>query len=146
MSMSRWEPFKEFMTLRQAMDRLFEDSVVRPTRMWGDGQTSGYLPMDVFTTKDAVVIRAAVPGANPDDVEITIEGSAVTIRGEIKVPSDQGTYLLQEQRHGPFSRTIELGMPVQADKADASFKQGILTLTIPKAEEIRPKVIKVKTA
>lgn len=145
MSISRWEPFKDFMTLRQAMDRLFEESVVRPVPMWGDGQSRRYLPLDVWATQDAIVVRASVPGANPKDVEITIEGSTVTIRGEIKVPQDQGTFLLQEQRYGPFARSIDLGMAVQADKADASFKDGVLTLTIPKAEEIKPKVIKVKT-
>lgn len=145
MSISRWEPFKDFMTLRQAMDRLFEESVVRPIPMWGDGQSRRHLPLDVWETPDAIVVRASVPGAKPDEVEITIEGSTVTIRGEIRVPQDEGTFLLQEQRYGPFARSIELNMPVQADQADASFKDGILTLTIPKAEEVKPRVIKVKT-
>ncbi|MBI4789403.1 MAG: Hsp20/alpha crystallin family protein [Chloroflexi bacterium] len=145
MSVSRWEPFKDSMTLRQAMDRLFEDSVVRPTRMWGDGPAGRTLPLDVYTTKDAIVLRASVPGVNSNDVEITIEGGTVTIRGETKPPAEEGTYLLQEQRYGPFARAVELGMPVQADKAEASFRDGVLTLTIPKAEEIKPKVIKVKS-
>lgn len=145
MSISRWEPFKDFMTLRQAMDRLFEESVVRPIPMWGDGQSRRHLPLDVWETPDAIVVRASVPGAKPDEVEITIEGGTVTIRGEIRVPQDEGTFLLQEQRYGPFARSIELNMPVQADQADASFKDGILTLTIPKAEEVKPRVIKVKT-
>ena len=144
MSISRWEPMKEFMTLRQAMDRLFEDSFVRPGRVL-DGSTATYLPLDVFTTKDAVVIRASVPGVNPDDVEITVEGSTVTIRGEIKPAAEDGTYLLQEQRYGPFARSIDLSIPVRADKAEAAFKNGLLTLTIPKAEEIKPKTISVKT-
>ena len=144
MSISRWEPMKDFMTLRQAMDRLFEDSFVRPGRVL-DGSTATYLPLDVFTTKDAVVIRASVPGVNPDDVEITVEGNTVTIRGEIKPATEDGTYLLQEQRYGPFARSVELAIPVQADKAEAAFKNGLLTLTIPKAEEIKPKVIKVKS-
>ena len=146
MSISRWEPFNDFLTLRQAMDRLFEDSVVRPTRMWGDGQPGGRtLSLDVYTTKAAIVIRASVPGVNPNDVEITIEGGTVTIRGETKPPAEEGTYLLQEQRYGPFARAVEVGMPIQADKAEASFKEGVLTLTIPKAEGIKPKVIKVKS-
>ena len=144
MSISRWEPFKEMMTLREAMDRLFEDSFVRPTRAMRDG-TSAYLPLDIYSTKDAVVIRASVPGVKPDDVEITIEGDTVTLRGEIKAPQEEGTFLLQEQRYGPFARSIELALPVQADKADAKFENGVLTLTIPKAEEIKPKVIKVKS-
>lgn len=145
MSVSRWEPFKDFMTLRQAMDRLFEDSFGRPTRMW-DGQSGAYLPLDVYTTQDEVVIRASVPGINPDEVEVTVEGSSVTIRGETKAPQGQSTYLLQEQRYGPFARSIEIGIPIQADKAEAKFENGVLTLTIPKAEEVKPKIIKVKAA
>jgi HSP20 family protein len=130
------------MTLRQAMDRLFEDSVVRPVRGFDGG--GSYLPLDIYTTKDAVVIRAAVPGIKPDDVEITVEGSTVTIRGEGKAPQEEGTFLLQEQRYGTFSRAIDLALPVQPDKAEAKFENGVLTLTIPKAEEIKPKIIKVK--
>jgi len=145
MSISRWEPFKEMLTLRQAMDRLFEDSFVRPTRFWGE-PAGAYLPLDIYTTKDAVVIRASVPGVKPEDVEITVEGSTVNIRGETKAPQEEGTFLLQEQRYGPFSRSIDLALPVQPDKAEARFENGVLTLTIPKAEEIKPRVIKVKSA
>lgn len=144
MSMSRWEPFKEMMTLRQAMDRLFEDSFVRAPRGFDGG--GNYLPLDVYTTKDAVVIRASVPGVKPDDVEVTVEGNTVTIRGETKVPQEEGTFLLQEQRYGSFARSIELAIPVQPEKAEAKFENGVLTLSIPKAEEIKPKVIKVKAA
>ena len=144
MSISRWEPFKEMMTLRQAMDRLFEDSVVRPVRGF-DGSAT-YLPLDIYTTKDAVIIRASVPGVRPDDVEVTVEGTTVTIRGETKTPQEEGAFLLQEQRYGPFARSIEIGIPVQADKAEAKFENGVLILSIPKAEEIKPKVIKVKSA
>ena len=132
------------MTLRQAMDRLFEDSFVRAPRGFDGG--ASYLPLDIYTTKDAVVIRASVPGVKPDEVEITVEGSTVTIRGETKVPQEEGTFLLQEQRYGSFARSIDLAIPVQPDKAEAKFENGVLTLTVPKAEEIKPKVIKVKTA
>lgn len=145
MSVSRWEPFKDFMTLRQAMDRLFEDSIVRPTRMWQEGQGTRHVPLDIWMTNDALVVRAAVPGVRPEDVEMTIEGSTLTIRGETKDPSEEErTYLVQENRYGPFSRSVELGIAVQADKAEASFRDGVLLLTIPKAEELKPKVIKVK--
>ena len=143
MSVSRWEPMNDLMTLRQAMDRLFEDSFVRPGRVI-DRSSAAHLPLDIYTTQDAVVVRASVPGVNPDDVDITIGGSRLTIRGETQPQTEDGSYLLQEQRYGPFARTIDLAMPVQADKAEASFNNGVLTLTIPKAEEIKPKIIKVK--
>lgn len=146
MSVSRWEPFKEFMTLRQAMDRLFEDSVVRPGRMWSEQSGRRYFPLDAYETPDAIVLRAALPGVQPDQVEISVEGNTVTIRGETKAPTEEVTYLLQEQRYGPFSRSLEIETPIQPDKAEASFKDGVLTLKIPKAEEAKPRVIKVKTS
>ena len=116
MSVTRWEPFRDFVTLRQAMDRLFEEAMVNPSRGW-DGQRGGYLPLDIYTTPDAIVIRASVPGVNPDDVEVTVEGNTVMIRGEIKPAKvdDGATWLVQEQRYGAFARTIDLAMPVQAD-------------------------------
>jgi HSP20 family protein len=144
MSMSRWEPMRDLMTLRQAMDHLFDESFVRPGRTL-EG-THAYLPVDISMTKDAVVIRASVPGINPDEVEISVAGSTVTIHGEIPALAEDGTCLLQENRYGSFSRSIDLALPVQAEKAEASFKNGVLTLTIPKAEEIKPKVIKIKSA
>ncbi len=144
MSISRWEPFKEMMTLREAMDRLFEDSFVRPVRA-GTLESRSYLPLDIYATKDAIVLRASVPGVKPDEVEITIEGTTVSIRGETKPPQEEGNFVLQEHRYGSFSRSIDLGIPIQPDKADAKFENGVLTLTIPKAEEIKPRVIKVKT-
>lgn len=145
MSISRWEPFKELMTLRQAMDRLFEDSVVRPTRRTaGSGQAT--LPVDLYETPEAIVVRASLPGLKPEEVDITMEGDNLTIRGETKAPTEEGTYLLQEQRYGSFSRTVELGTAIQPEKAVASFKHGVLTITIPKAEAAKPRVIKVKTA
>ncbi|MCI0477326.1 MAG: Hsp20/alpha crystallin family protein [Anaerolineales bacterium] len=144
-SLMRWDPFRDGLSLREAMDRLFEDSFVRPSRAAHES-TGAYLPLDIYTTKDAVVIRASVPGIKPDEVEITIEGNTITLRGEIKPSQEEGTFLLQEQRYGPFARSIELALPVQADKAEAKFENGVLALTIPKAEEIKPKIIKVKSA
>ncbi len=145
MSISRWEPFKDFMTLRQAMDRLFEDSIVRPARFLGEGPGRVTLPLDVYETRDTIIVRASLPGVKPEDVDVTMEGNTLTIRGEIKAPPEEGTYLLQEQRYGPFSRSLELGTAIQPEKAEASFHNGVLTLTIPKAEEAKPRVIKVKT-
>jgi len=145
MSISRWEPFKEFMTLRQAMDRIFEDSIIRPARLWGEGSGPVSLPLDVYETRDSIIVRTSLPGVKPEDVDITLEGSTLTIRGESKAPSEEGTFLLQEQRYGPFARTVELGTAVQPEKAEATFQNGVLTLTIPKAEEAKPRVIKVKT-
>jgi HSP20 family protein len=143
--LTRWRPWSEFMTLRQAMDHLFEDSFVRPGRTWRIVSRNGgaQVPVDMYSTEDEVVIKAAVPGVNPDDVEITIEGDTLTIKGETKASEDVD-YICQEHCYGPFARTFTLNVPIQTDKATAEFENGILTLTLPKAEEAKPKTIKIK--
>lgn len=140
-----WEPMSDLITLQQAMDRLFDEAWGRRGLGWRRGERVDLLPVDVYTTADEVVVQASVPGVDPNDVEITIEGETLTIKGERKPPLENVEYQIQERRHGPFARTLSLGVPVQADKAEATFDQGVLTLTIPKAEEVRPKVIKVKS-
>jgi len=146
MSISRWEPFKDLMTLREAMDRLFEDSFVRTGSRWATaGESRCALPLDVYITDEELVITAAVPGMDPKNVEITIEGDTLTIKGELEGPLNNVDYLMQERAYGKFSRTLRLNIPVQADKAEATFDKGVLTLVIPKQEEIKPKTIKVTT-
>jgi len=143
MSMVRWEPFKDLMTLREAMDRLFEDSMVRPGPRWTATEARCELPLDVYTTGEELVIVASVPGINPEDVEITIEGETLTIKGEIPGPVDNVSYAAQERPYGKFQRVLRLNIPVQADKAEATFDKGVMTLTLPKQEETKPRTIKI---
>jgi HSP20 family protein len=141
-----WEPFRDMMTLRQAMDHLFEDSFVRAFPRWNDGQRGTlYLPVDAYETDDEIVVNTSLPGMKPDDVEITFEADTLTIKGEIKPPIENVNYVIRERTFGPFARTLTFNVPVQADKAEATFESGVLTLTVPKAEEVRPRQIKVKT-
>jgi HSP20 family protein len=146
MAIQRWEPFSELMSLRQAMDRLFEDSFVRPsgslTRLGGVAAPA----LDVYQTADEVVVKAALPGVKPDDISIEITGDTLTIRGETKAEQEikKEDYLYQERRHGAFSRSVILPGQLKADKAEATLEEGILTLSIPKAEEAKPKAVKVK--
>jgi len=142
MSVSRWEPFGELVSLRDAMDRLFEDSFVRPAQAT-QGRAFA-LPVDAYATENELVIMASIPGVSPDDVQVTIEGDTLTIKGEFKPPLENVNYLFQERRFGPFYRQLKINIPVQADKAEAAFDKGVLTLTIPKAEELKPRQIKVK--
>lgn len=147
MTVMRWNPLREVMSLREAMDRLFEDSFVRPVRgWWGDGTPDRpfRLPLDVYTTPEEIVVTASLPGLTPDEVEISCEGDTVTIRGELRPPLENVDYLFQERPYGAFARTLTLNIPVEMDKAEAVFENGVLTLTLPKAEESKPKVIKVK--
>jgi len=143
MTISRWEPFRDMMTLREAMDRFIGESY-RPGR-WGSGVPTCQLPIDVYVTDEDVVISASVAGADPEKVDITLDGDTLTIKGEIKGPLDNVDYLVQERAYGTFSRTLRLNIPVQADKAEASFDKGVLTLVIPKQEAVRTRTIKVTT-
>ena len=147
MSIVRWEPFSDLMSLREAMDRLFEESFVRPGNRMLAADGSYELALDMFETDNEVIITASLPGVKPEDVDISITGDTLTIKGETKFETkiEKANYLRQERRYGAFTRTIALPMPVQADKAEAKFKDGVLTLSIPKAEEAKPKTIKVKT-
>lgn len=141
MTISRWEPFRDMMTLREAMDRFIGESS-RPLR-WVPGGGICQLPIDVYVTDEDVVVTASVAGADPEKVAITIEGDTLTIKGEIAEPLGNVDYLLQERAYGTFNRTLRLSIPVQADKAEASFDKGVLTLVIPKQEEVRTRTIKV---
>jgi len=134
-----WDPFMDLATMRRAMEPLFDEGWERR------GERVATLPVDVYSTAGELVIQASVSGLGPDDVEITIESEMLTIRGEAKAPLDNVDYYIQERGYGPFSRRLTLNVPVQADQAEAVFDRGVLTLTIPKAEEVRPKVIKVKS-
>jgi HSP20 family protein len=147
MTVIRWNPWREMITLREAMDQLFEESFVRPVQNRGAGlrERSFRLPLDVYTTPEEIVITASLPGLTTDEVDIAIEGDTLTIRGELRPPLANVGYLFQERPYGPFSRMLTLNVPVEAEKAEAAFENGVLTLTLPKAEESRPKVIKVKS-
>jgi HSP20 family protein len=148
MALVRWNPIREATSLREAMDRLFEESLIRQST--GDWDETGdrqawRLPMDVYSTPQEIVIQAAAPGIKPEEVEITIEGDTLTIRGELPRRLENVTYLFQELATGKFVRVLSLNVPVDADKAEARFENGLLTLVIPKAEEARPRQITVKT-
>ena len=140
----RWEPARDMMTLRDAMDRLFDDAFTRPLRL-NDGHWS-ILTVDMYQTDNEVVVRAAIPGVKTDDVQINVTGEMLTIKGETREKEEvkEKAYHLREQRWGSFERTIALPTDVIADKAKAEFENGILTITLPKAEEVRPKSITIK--
>jgi len=145
-SIVRWEPLRDMVSLREAMDRLFEDSFVGPrwTTPWS-ADSGNALAMDVYEKDDAFVVTAPVPGIKPEEVEITVTGNTLTIKGETKAEQreEKGNYLRQEVRYGSFERSMTLPLDVQGDKAEAAFENGVLTLTLPKAEAVKPKSIKI---
>ncbi len=141
----RPSPFGELLSLRSAMDRLFEDSFVRPGRWAGVMDSSAGLPLDVKATSDEVRIEAAIPGFKPEDVEITVQDGTLTISGQMREEhsNGEGDYLLQEIRRGNFSRSVALPAGLQPDKASATFSNGVLSLRIPKADEVKPRQIRI---
>ncbi|MBL8091004.1 MAG: Hsp20/alpha crystallin family protein [Anaerolineales bacterium] len=144
-SIIRWEPAREMMTLREAMDRLFDDAFTRPLSL-NNGNWS--VPaVDMYQTDNEVVVKAALPGIKADEVQINVTGEVLTLKGETKHEEEkkEKAYHLREQRWGAFERSIVLPTEVVADKAKADFENGVLTITLPKAEEVKPKTISIKT-
>ena len=141
----RWEPAREMMTLREAMDRLFDDAFTRPLSLSGN---SWSIPaVDMYQTDNEVVVKAALPGIKADEVQLNVAGEVLTIKGETKQENEtkEKAYHIREQRWGTFERSLVLPTEVVADKAKADFENGILTITLPKAEEVKPKTINIKT-
>jgi len=140
--MTRWQPFREMAGMRDMLDRFFGDEggdLRQPLGMWSPA-------IDLYQTDDDVVVKATLPGVKPEDIQISVTGDTLTLRGEMAKESEvnEATYHLKERRFGSFARTLTLPSSVLADKARADFENGVLTLTLPKAEEVKPKTISVK--
>ncbi len=144
-SIIRRDPFNEMMSLRNAMDRLFENAFVGPWE--GRSSWASDMALDVVEREDEFVVKASIPGINPDDLEITFNDRTLTIRGEIKEDQEkEGTrYHLRERRYGNFSRSLTLATAIDADKILANYDTGILTLHLPKTEEVKPKRITISS-
>ena len=141
LSLIHYQPFTE---LRRAMDTLFDDRFFAPYRLFALDMPE-MAPIDMYHTDSDVVVKAALPGVKPEDVDISITDGTLTIKGETKTEEkeEQKDYLHRENRYSTFHRSVALPGRLDTDKAAASFDDGILTLTIPKSEEVKPKQIKV---
>lgn len=142
----RWDPFREVMTIRNQMDRLVDDWFDLPSGWEREGSGLMRLALDVSEDEDNFVIKASVPGIDPDDLDITLSDNTLTIKGEFKADETKESekYHLRERRYGQFMRSVSLPVAVDADKIEATHEQGILTLTLPKAEEVKPRKISIK--
>ena len=151
---ARWDPFRDAMSLREAMDRLLEQSVISPRG--GAGRAAQTLPIDLWETGDTLVVRAPLPGVKPenDDVDISIDGTTLTIRARLPDAAGEGgeagedaaqrvRWIAREVPRGEVQRSIELPVAVDADRAAARFANGLLLLTLPKAQAARPRRINV---
>jgi len=146
-SIVRWQPMRHMMSMGDAMDRMLDEGFFRmpmPLAIWGDGN----LAVDVYETGESVVVKTAIPGVSADDIEVSITGDTLTVKAETKDEQEikHENYLRRERRYGSFCRSVTLPGGLETDKAEADYTNGILTLTFPKAEEVKPKAIKVKAA
>ena len=149
MSITRWDPWTEAMSLREAMDSLLQESVVRPRGMGrGEGRFGGMgLALDVEERGDEFVITAPIPGMKPEHVDISVQGDTLQIRAERqeerREEGEGQRWVLREQRSGTFERMLTLPSAVKADQAQAEFQDGLLTITLPKADEAKTRRIPV---
>jgi HSP20 family protein len=145
--MRRPSPLTDVVTVRDAVDRLFDERFLRPIWQW-DGEREAVPALDLFTTQEAVIAKVALPGVKPEDVDVTIADDLVTVHGsyEAQKETTEAGYLHKELSRGSFSRSFALPTAVKADAATASFKDGLLTLTLPKTEEVKPKHVKVEVS
>ena len=145
-NMTRWEPAREMMTLREAMDHLFNDAFTRPFSTMRDGGANWSAPaIDMYQTENDVVVKAAVPGFKADEVQINVTEDVLTIKGELKQEEEkkEKSWQIREHRWDSFERSISLPTAVTADQARADFENGILTITLPKSERVKPKTITI---
>ncbi len=144
-TLTRWDPMAEFHNLRTAMDRLFDQGMGRMGPARGEELESRTLGIDVVETNEDYVVRAAVPGVKPEDVDITINDDVLTISGgfEEKHEEKEQQYIRQELHYGQFHRSLKLPPTVEADKANAKFENGMLELHLPKRPEARARSLKI---
>lgn len=140
-TLTRFTPAHDILTIRDLMERMFDETLA-PVN--DSANVEGRLTVDAYTTQNEIVVQAALPGVKPEEVEITVENDTLKISAELPKRLEDVDYAFVERPHGRFSRTLMLNVPVEADKAEAHFDNGLLTLTLPKAESVKPKMIKVK--
>ena len=142
----RWNPMRDMRSLRNEMNRLFEEAFDEmPLNRWQTSTNWG-LAVDVSENDEVFLITASVPGVNPDDIEITISDNVLTIKGEFKSEEtiEEEKYHLRERRYGSFGRSLTLPVAVNADEVDASYENGVLKLEVPKADEVKPRRIQIQ--
>ena len=144
MAMTRWDPFRDLMSIQNEMNRLFGRTYGGDV---GESTRGAWTPaLDVFETQEKFVITMELPGVSPDDVDISVEDSTLMVRGERKFYSEQQeeSFLRIERRFGEFTRSLTLPSTADAESIQASFDQGVLTIEVPKREEAKPRKISIK--
>ena len=146
MAIVRWEPFRDILTTQDRFNRLFNEAFSGLFRGGEEVAARGWMPaVDIYETDQNLVLKAELPGVEPKDVEARIEDGTLYLKGERKAESEvkEGNYHRVERSYGSFSRTFTLPSSVNPEQVHAEFKDGVLTLTLPKREEAKPKTIKI---
>ena len=145
MAIVRWEPFRDLVSAQSGFDQLFREAFSSrvgetefSTRSWAP-------PVDIYETEDAIVLKAELPGVDAKDVEVRVEDNTLYLKGERKFEKEvkEQNYHRVERSYGSFARSFSLPNSISADQVKAEFKDGLLTLTMPKREEAKPKTIKI---
>lgn len=143
MMISRWDPFRELSTLQDRINRVFNEQLTR-----GEGERAGksWAPVvDILESESDLIVRAELPGVKREDVDVEVTGESLTVRGERKFDeASKDKFLRVERAYGTFERSFSIGVPVQPDKVKATFRDGVLEVVVPKAEEVKPKKIEIK--
>lgn len=143
-SIVRWEPLRDMEAFRNTLDRMWEERFFRPHvpfTPWAEGA----LAVDMYETDDSVVVKTAIPGVKAEEIQVSVAGDTLTVKAETHEEEEisRESYLRRERRFGSYCRSVTLPGGLEADKAEADYTDGMLTLTFPKAEEVKPKSIKV---
>lgn len=145
MAIVRWRPFRDLVSIQDEMNRLFDDFFGRPVARteWTEGVWSP--TVDVSEDRDNVIIKAEMPGMKKEDVKISIQDNVLTLKGEKKQEKEEKdkSYHRVERSYGSFCRSFQLPTSVKTDKIKANYKEGVLNITVPKTEEVKPKEIPI---
>lgn len=144
---TRWDPFREALTLRDAMDQLFQDSVIFPRAVMSRDTlgSANLTPLDMYETADELVIHAALPGIKTEDVDIEFQDGRLILDATVPAPKlENVTFHYREIGYGKYHREIDLPFEIDTNKVEATIENGLLTLHLPKAEKVKPKKIQVK--
>jgi HSP20 family protein len=140
------DPLPDFQNYREALRQMLEGGWVLPRDLMPSPMNAIVIPVDVLDNGTEIVVKANLPGVQPEDVSISVLNNNLTIKAIIESEDDDtrgATYLRHERKASAFVRSLNLPLPVEASRAEAHYKNGVLTLTLPKRESMRPRIIQV---
>ncbi len=146
MAMVRWRPLRDIVSIQDEMNQLFDDFFGRTPKRWFRPEEGLWTPnVDVSETKDEIVLTAEMPGMKKEDITLSVQDNVITLSGEKKSEEEKkdANFYRLERSFGSFCRSFTLPTPVEAEKIKASFKDGILKVTLPKSEKVKPKEIPI---